>query len=87
MTPVARGNESGYLQTLYFPKTHSPLAPAAEQSPIRHTISVTGKQSVSRAFLQPRGISPLKFRRREFVHSISLADSRTLFADRPAGAR
>jgi hypothetical protein len=32
MTPVARGNESGYLQTLYFPKTHSPLAPAAEQS-------------------------------------------------------
>ena len=33
MTPVARGNESGYWQTLYFPKTHSPLAPAAEQSP------------------------------------------------------
>jgi hypothetical protein len=32
MTPVARGNESGYLQTLSFPKTHSPLAPAAEQS-------------------------------------------------------
>jgi hypothetical protein len=32
MTPVARGNESGYLQTLSFPKTHSPLAPAAEYS-------------------------------------------------------
>jgi hypothetical protein len=32
MTPVARGNESGYVQTLYFPKTHSPLGPAAEQS-------------------------------------------------------
>jgi hypothetical protein len=30
MTPVARGNEPDYLQTLSFPETHSPLAPAAE---------------------------------------------------------
>ena len=30
MTTVVRGNETVYLQTLSFPKTHSALAPAAE---------------------------------------------------------
>jgi hypothetical protein len=36
MTTVSSGNESVYLQTLSFPKTHSALAPAAEELSTKH---------------------------------------------------